>query len=245
MPDGRLATLAPAGVDAARLVLPVDVSAIRLCRPGPADAEEFVTAARRSSDLMAEWGSPATTVEAYTSWSQPPELARTERFLVRSAAADGALVGFVSVQQISAGTLRNGVLGYGAFVPHAGRGLMSAGVAAAVRHCFTALPHGLGLHRVEANVQPGNERSAALVRRLGFRHEGFSPRLLWLAGGWRDHDRYALTVEDWLPPDAPPDAPATAPATAPPDAPAPRSRRRGLPVLHQRGRVPLRRGHRP
>jgi ribosomal-protein-alanine N-acetyltransferase len=54
-----------------------------------------------------------------------------------------------------------------------------------------------GLHRVEANVQPGNVRSARLVKGLGFRFEGRSPRDLNIGGEWRDHDHYAMTAEEW------------------------------------------------
>jgi ribosomal-protein-alanine N-acetyltransferase len=56
-----------------------------------------------------------------------------------------------------------------------------------------------GLHRLEANIQPENERSCSLIESLGFRLEALSPRYLRIAGVWRDHKRYALTSEEWQP----------------------------------------------
>ncbi len=55
----------------------------------------------------------------------------------------------------------------------------------------------IGLHRVEANVQPDNARSIALVERLGFRREGYSPKYLKIGGRWRDHVRYALLADEF------------------------------------------------
>jgi len=57
----------------------------------------------------------------------------------------------------------------------------------------------LRLHRVEANIQPRNRASIDLVRSLGFRREGYSRRYLKIGGRWRDHERWALLVEDCCP----------------------------------------------
>jgi ribosomal-protein-alanine N-acetyltransferase len=78
-------------------------------------------------------------------------------------------------------------------VPHNGRGFVKRGLQAVLTEAFGI--H--GLHRLEANIQPDNEASRHLVRGLGFRFEGFSPRYLKVAGRWRDHERWALTAEEW------------------------------------------------
>jgi ribosomal-protein-alanine N-acetyltransferase len=72
---------------------------------------------------------------------------------------------------------------------------MSEGLRAVIDAAFGEL----GLHRLEANIQPTNARSLALVQRLGFHKEGYSPRYLRLDGDWRDHERWALRSEDWPP----------------------------------------------
>ena len=89
------------------------------------------------------------------------------------------------------GNFHSAYLGYYAFAPHAGQGLMAEGLALVIRDAFRRLR----LHRVEANIQPGNKASLRLVRRLGFRREGYSPRYLKIGGRWRDHERWALRAD--------------------------------------------------
>jgi [ribosomal protein S5]-alanine N-acetyltransferase len=78
-------------------------------------------------------------------------------------------------------------------VDYAGQGLMLEGISLAIDHAF----HNLDLHRIEANIQPGNIPSVKLVQKLGFTKEGFSRKYLKINGEWCDHERWALTVEDW------------------------------------------------
>jgi ribosomal-protein-alanine N-acetyltransferase len=106
---------------------------------------------------------------------------------------DRAIVGVFNLSQIFLGNFRSAYLGYWVGAPYAGQGYMTEGLALLLRHAFGPLR----LHRVEANLQPGNVASRALARRAGFRLEGFSPRYLKIAGRWRDHERWAITVEDF------------------------------------------------
>ncbi|WP_425508093.1 GNAT family N-acetyltransferase [Streptomyces bathyalis] len=99
------------------------------------------------------------------------------------------IVGAVNINNIVRGTLQCGALGYVSYASTTGRGYMTEGLGLVIRHAFDEM----GLHRLEANIQPGNVRSSRLVERLGFRREGHSPAFQLIDGEWRDHDRWAIT----------------------------------------------------
>lgn len=162
----------------------------------PEDASELAAACRASVELHRPWVSPPVIASA---WRRTLERTSDRHVPLGGRLVDGGqLVAVVNVQEIVRGLFWSAYLGYEAFVPHTGRGLMRETLALAVDHCFAeASAGGLALHRVEANIQPANDRSIALVRSLGFRREGYSPRYLRIAGTWRDHERWAVTTEEW------------------------------------------------
>ena len=104
----------------------------------------------------------------------------------------GAIVGYFALSQIFRLGFQNAYLGYDGSAPYGGQGFMTEGMELILRHAFRSQ----GLHRIEANIQPGNAASIALARSAGFRLEGFSPRYLLIGGRWRDHERYAITAEE-------------------------------------------------
>lgn len=149
-----------------------------------ADEAAFTAAARASRRLHRPWVTAPCDAEAFAHHLARFDGVAHHGFVV---VADGELAGAVHLTNVVMGALRSGYLGYYAFAGFAGRGLMTQGLNAVVRHAFQTL----GLHRVEANIQPGNAASIALARRCGFALEGYSPRYLKIAGRWRDHERWA------------------------------------------------------
>lgn len=168
--------------------------ALRL--PAAADADAFVAAAKASRRLHGAWvQAPATAAEfrAYLRRYGKAGPTSTHVGLLAVRRDDGALVGVFNFSNVVRGAFRSAYLGYYAFAPLAGQGYMTAAFARTLDYAFGALK----LHRVEANVQPGNRRSNALARRVGFVREGYSRRYIRIAGRWRDHVRYAMLAEDW------------------------------------------------
>jgi ribosomal-protein-alanine N-acetyltransferase len=171
-----------------------------LARPLPAvtlralradDRTELLAAVRRSRLLHRPWVHPPSSPSAFRAYLARSRRKSQKSFLV--LLPDGGLAGVVNVSEIVLGSFRSAYLGYYGLVPHGGRGAMRAGMALVLTELFGAA----GLHRVEANIQPGNRSSIALVRALGFRCEGYSPCYLKVGGRWRDHERWALLAAEW------------------------------------------------
>src|SRR4029078_3183970 len=106
---------------------------------------------------------------------------------------DERLVGVFNVSEIVRGSFQSAYLGYYGFSPHDGAGYMRLGLNLVLETAFRKLR----LHRIEANIQPDNVRSIALVRDAGFTREGFARQYIKVAGRWRDHERWAMLVDDW------------------------------------------------
>ena len=161
--------------------------------PSAADEREFIARMRASRALHAPWVSMPRTAAAYAAYlerSQRP----TNAFYVAHRREDDAIVGFLNVSEIIRGKLQSAFLGYGAVTEFTGRGYLTEALQLVLTDAFRRLR----LHRLEANIQPGNTASIALAKRCGFQLEGFSARYLKVGGRWRDHERWAITRERWL-----------------------------------------------
>lgn len=156
------------------------------------DEREFLAAIARSRKLHAKWVAPPSNSRKFAEYLQRLALPDHAGFLIRRA-EDDAMVGVINCNNIVRGLFHSAYLGFYAFAPFARGGYMTAGLKLVMRRAFTKLK----LHRLEANIQPRNVGSIALVKRCGFRLEGLSPRYLKIAGRWRDHERWAITIEDW------------------------------------------------
>ena len=161
-------------------------------RPTRRREAEFLRCVRRSRLLHAGFLSPPATPAAYRAYVSVLRRKDQEAFLV-VLVESGDLAGVVTIDDIARGSFQCACIGYYSFAPHAGRGFMREGVQLAIRRCFRELR----LHRLEANIQPANRRSIALVASLGFRREGLAQRFAKVAGRWRDHERWALLADDW------------------------------------------------
>jgi ribosomal-protein-alanine N-acetyltransferase len=155
-----------------------------------ADEGEFLGLARASVGLHHPWYTMPTTPEAFQAYLARLGRPSTEGRMV-CVRDGGAMAGVIIIDSIVRGRFQSGTLSYGAFAGAAGRGYMSEGLRLVLRLAFGEL----GLHRLEANIQPANRASLALVRRQGFRKEGYSPDMLFIEGAWRDHERWAITAE--------------------------------------------------
>ncbi|MEU8245189.1 GNAT family protein [Nonomuraea sp. NPDC048916] len=165
------------------------VAVRRLCLQ---DHEQLLPLHRESVEMYRSWmpGAPITTYEAFRDYLKRFDEPGHEGF-VFCLRGTGAVVGRVNINNIVRGTHQCGTLGYASYASTTGRGYMTEGLGLIMGLAFGEL----GLHRLEANIQPHNTPSLNLVKRLGFRREGYSPAFQYINGAWRDHERWAITAE--------------------------------------------------
>ncbi|WNO69016.1 GNAT family protein [Streptomyces sp. AM2-3-1] len=153
--------------------------------------DELTALAQESAEMLRRWlGARENTVEAFESYLE--RFGRpTHEGLVICLRGSGAIVGGVNINNIARGTLQSGTLGYTSYASTTGRGYMTEGLRLVLQFAFGPLE----LHRLEANIQPDNTSSLNLVKRLGFRREGYSTAFQYINGEWRDHERWAISAE--------------------------------------------------
>jgi len=165
----------------------------RIRPPTPGDCNTFIAAVLRSRRLHRKWINPkATTRAAFEEYLAPSPAGQHHRFLVIHQET-GDIAGVINLNDVVRGYSQSANVGYYAFQPHAGQGLMTEGLYLVLEYAFRTLK----LHRVEATIQSHNHASLALAKRCGFVLEGFSRRLAKIRGRWRDHERWAILAEDF------------------------------------------------
>ena len=167
--------------------------------PGVSAADAMADYCRRNSGHLGPW-EPARPLDYYSHpfWVRQLRAALDEfhggqsvRTVLRLREPDGAegpraseqIIGVANLSQIVRGAFQSAVIGYSLDRDMVGRGLMGEALGRIVRYAFDDMR----LHRVMAAYRPENERSAAVLERLGFEREGFARDYLFIDGAWRDH----------------------------------------------------------
>jgi len=103
----------------------------------------------------------------------------------------GALVGDCGIC-LNVEKLRTAEIGFSLAPEHQRRGLAYEAVSRVVEHAFGELK----VARIVATAIRGNDRSAALLGRLGLSHG--MPTRVWFKGEWAEELRFTLDRTGWL-----------------------------------------------
>lgn len=171
---------------------------VHLRRPTLEDREEWVALREESLDHLLPW-EPRLKVkserERWEKFFSTSDVEDRRRFLI-CRNEDGRMVGYVGLNDIRLGVMLSCNAGYWIAKPYTRKGYMTEGLLLAIRHAFQTLK----LHRVEAGIQPHNIASIGVAKKAGMRYEGTSLRYLQIDGKWCDHERWAITIEEWSDP---------------------------------------------
>jgi ribosomal-protein-alanine N-acetyltransferase len=170
----------------------VEGQQVFLRSPTSKDRAEFIALNRASKRFHRGLISPPTTPEQFAEFLERSDKEESASILI-CLLADGSIIGAMSLSQIFRKGFQSAYLGYFIGARYANHGYMTEAIELLLSYAFKQLK----LHRLEANIQPANAPSIALVKRAGFKKEGYSRNYLKIAGRWRDHERWAILAEDW------------------------------------------------
>ncbi len=156
------------------------------------DEKIFLEAMLRSEAFHHPWVKPPVSSEVFQDYYLKYQKLNNVCYLVCNELDD--IVGVFNISEIILGVFKSAYLGYFAVQGYENKGYMSQGLKLVLEQVFTQ--H--GLHRLEANIQPNNLQSIYLAQNNGFQKEGYSPRYLKIDDEWKDHERWAITYEDWV-----------------------------------------------
>ena len=168
------------------------------------EAEQFLNFMGKNRDHFAPFAPPEPedfyTVEYWQKRivdSHAQYLAGTALRLAIFTRDGQTIVGDTNYTQIYRGPFNCCSLGYKIDHEFQGKGMMREALEAGIEYVFSHLR----LHRIQANYLLNNDRSAALLNRLGFRIEGEAKNYLFINGAWRDHVLTSKTNPSPVPPE--------------------------------------------
>ncbi len=173
--------------------------------PVEADRAEFVRAMADSDEHLRPWMPRRQGDESFDAWfSRSLERAGREwrdgiGVRLFGFLEDGRMAGAFSLNNIVRGAFQNADAGWMVIADCLRRGIATEGVTALLDLALTSAPHGLGLHRVQANIIPRNVASLRVARKCGFREEGLAKAMLMMDGAWQDHIMFAKLADEHVP----------------------------------------------
>lgn len=114
------------------------------------------------------------------------------RFWICKVEEPKRVIGNINFNNIIRDPFQSCFLGYRLDKDEINKGYMTEALSMAVKIAFEELK----LHRIEANIMPGNVASLKVVQKLGFHNEGLAPKYLKINGAWEDHIHMVLINED-------------------------------------------------
>ncbi|MEL6553156.1 MAG: GNAT family N-acetyltransferase [Cyanobacteria bacterium J06621_11] len=167
----------------------------------PEDIPEILNYYRTNQAYLAPF-EPLKPSTFYTAkhWEEELPLRLSETKMERSLKlflfpkrTPNSIIGTLNFSNCVRGVFQSCTVGYSLAESYQGQGYMSEALKVGVDYVFSQLR----LHRISANYLPHNQRSGQLLKRLGFRVEGYAYDYLYINGQWQDHVLTSLINSDF------------------------------------------------